>query len=183
MESAYAGVMTPDLQSLLAARREKIKQGLATLEQQAGLLHAELREIETAERVILRITKPENPFDLLEEEMAKLLRPAPSSQVVTTPTMPEMILAALEEARSAGMLALEPKDIAARIAARLDPNVKGEAVSSIAWRMWKRNQLIKDGTLYSLPKTEKAADDQAGQAGSAALQPAEGGEARPGGGT
>jgi hypothetical protein len=63
------------------------------------------------------------------------------------PPMPEMITTAI---RVAGR-GLEPREMTAFIRQKWWPNVKGESVSPIAWRMARQGQLKKDGSFYRLP--------------------------------
>ena len=53
---------------------------------------------------------------------------------------------------------MEPRDLTRAIARRWWPSVKSEEVSPIVWRMWKRGQLRKEGSLYLLPENTEAAD-------------------------
>ncbi len=53
-------------------------------------------------------------------------------------------------------LGMEPREITHVIENAWWPNAEGNAISSIAWRMWKRGELEKNGSLYMLPQKETA---------------------------
>jgi hypothetical protein len=67
------------------------------------------------------------------------------------PPMSEMIETAIKEAVGEGRKGMEPREMTEFIRNKWWPNVKGESVSPIAWRMSKNGQLKKDGALYKLP--------------------------------
>jgi hypothetical protein len=77
-------------------------------------------------------------------------------------------------------------EIARRIEQVYGVEPRGEGVSSIVWRMWKRGQLLKDADTprYGLPDNEKPADEVSRQDASAGLfSNVHGREAVEGGGT
>ena len=81
-----------------------------------------------------------------------------------------MILEALSDAANRGAPGLEPAGMTSFIAGKWWPDVPGVSISPIAWRMWKKGLLRKDGPLYMLPENTEAADP-ASDSRSAASQP------------
>jgi hypothetical protein len=102
----------------------------------------------------------------------------------TEPTMPEMILAVLKTAHAEGHKSLTSREIAEAMKAEFKLPLDDDRVSSTIWRLWKADRLrkIKQG-VYALPK-ERPASDKPVEGTPAGLDdnPAQGGEARPGGG-
>ena len=130
--------------SLVAERRKAVEARRAELRSELHHLEAELLELVTAERVFQRLTGIQT-----EEEETEAGKPD------NIPSMPEMIISALEEVMRSGSQGLQPAGIASFIRAKWWPEVQINNVGPIAWRMWKRNQLRKDGPIYALPN-EKA---------------------------
>lgn len=170
--------------NLILNRRREIEQEVSRLKSLLSAYTVELEELDTVERVINRLSgaKRGEAGAAIEPKPAALSRPSPRNAM----TMPQMIEAALVRAHRQGLQGLEPKAITESIAAHGKPEVKNSAVNSISWRMWKSGRLVKadNSAVYSLPDNEKAADLLSLGEQSAALsdQPAQGGEARPGGG-
>ena len=153
-----------DLARVQARRREiakEVKDAMAKV----NALKTEDSELETAERVILRLSKgrsfsPQPVVGLFgeddegEEEAPSLAKPP------NTPTVPEMIKEALMVNDLLGdKPGLEPKEMANFIAEKWWPNVPINAIGPIAWRMWKRHELVKKGSVYSLPANKTPAED------------------------
>jgi len=68
-----------------------------------------------------------------------------------TPTMPDMIREALRVAKAKGKDGLAPKEMRVFIAKRWWPEVPGQAISPIAWRMHHKDHALgKDGGIYTL---------------------------------
>jgi hypothetical protein len=157
--------------ALIASRRREIEAEITKLSAEIDALRAELPDLEAAERVLARLGAP----DAGQGRPVGELAPAPRAETVAastakppgTPTITDMILTALQDARSRGLRGLEPKEMTAFIAKRWWPNVPGVAISPIAWRMAKQGNLTKDGSLYILPQNTEAAD-LLSRAGSAA---------------
>jgi hypothetical protein len=142
--------------AMIAARRREIETELARLSAQMDALKAELPDLEAAERVFGRFAggRGGNAQSATQSD-ARL----DASKPPNTPTIADMIVTALLDARQRGLAGLEPKGMTDYIAKRWWPNVPGVAISPIAWRMWKvQNKLDKHGTLYALPKNTEAAD-------------------------
>jgi len=104
----------------------------------------------------------------------------------TEPTMPEMIVAVLATAHQSGQKSMSSREIAERIKAEFKrDDFNDDRISSTIWRLWKADRLrkIRQG-VYALPK-EKPVSEVSGQDAPTGLDenPAQGGEARPGGGT
>ncbi|PSJ54868.1 hypothetical protein [Kumtagia ephedrae] len=174
--------------TLILNRRREVEQEIARLKDALSVMEAELVELATAERVMSRLTGAERPSAGATDQPKPPATARPSARKAT---MPEMITKVLQnadyEAGIFGGVALEPKEIGRRIEQLYGVIVRGEAVSSICWRMWKRGQLAKDegSSSYHLPTNNKSAKEAQGSAfadllGSPNMQDREAG---PGGGT
>ncbi|MFD1704825.1 hypothetical protein ACFSCV_17605 [Methylopila henanensis] len=160
-ESIYKGEMETSPVALIKVRRFEVEREIAELTERLQSLKAELPELDVAERVLSRISG-EAGHSVGHGD------PTPPARSATTkpegaPTVPEMILTLLKEARAEGRVGLEPREMVQRVARRWWPDVRTEAVGSIAWRMWKREQLRKDGPVYMLPDTNKGSDTDASE--------------------
>ena len=114
-------------------------------------LHDEMAELDVAERVISRLTHvmhaEQGNFVLTSPGATGTVRKPPN-----IPTIPEMITLILKpNALLAVGPSMTPKQIADEIRVRWWPNVTPTEISPIAWRMAKRGELIKDGTMYQWP--------------------------------
>ena len=68
-----------------------------------------------------------------------------------SPPMPDMIRHALLDAQVHGKAGLSPRQMQEFIAKQWWPSVKSGQISPIAWRMFDRGELQKDGDVYKLP--------------------------------
>lgn len=149
---------------LITNRRREVEHEIAKLRSAISEMESELAELTTAERVIARLSGVER--GLVSEENAGKPKEVSGAKPDNIPTMPEMIGQVLATAHKRGLRAMTPKDIAKEIAERFWPEVNGEAVSSISWRMWKRDQLVKVGDgLYALPNKDYDLTDLLGSSG------------------
>ena len=172
--------------TLITNRRREVEQEIGRLRSRMAEMETELAELDTVIRVVSRLGGAERakfgPAD--EPQSARASGAAEKAGV----TMPEMILGILHSSRgdSPAEYWLEPKEIARRIEQVYGVEPRGEGVSSIVWRMWKRGQLLKDADTprYGLPDNEKPADEVSRQDASAGLfSNVHGREAVEGGGT
>ncbi len=69
----------------------------------------------------------------------------------SAPPMPDMIKTALLDAQVHGRMGLSPREMQEFISRRWWPSVKAGQVSPIAWRMFSRGDLRKEGAVYALP--------------------------------
>ncbi|MFI5016029.1 MAG: hypothetical protein ACHQAY_27150 [Hyphomicrobiales bacterium] len=140
----------PAPETLVSARRKTVEARIAELRSEMQALEAELPELITAERVLLRLAGIEVPSppsagpDVQEDEQFTKGKPE------NTPPMTEMIFEALNDAAKRGAPGLEPSGIASYIRGKWWSNAPSTAIGPIAWRMWKRNQIGKRGDLYPL---------------------------------
>lgn len=138
--------------TLITNRKREVEQEIARLRQSITSYEAELTELDTALRVLSRLSGAERGSTGEADQQ----KPAEASGQTFRPlkTMPNMILDVLQEAYDDGERdGLEPKEILRRIKAWYGIDPRPEAVSPICWRMWKRGQLVKDenSPLYRLP--------------------------------
>lgn len=123
-----------NLLETIRARHVAAHAKAAKLRVQLDALQQECRDLETAIKVI-------EELEGVAEKVTQSVRQAPTGD---GPTMPELILLALEEG---------PKPIAevTTIVADLsDKEVDANNIRSTAWRMWKADRIEKTGDLYHL---------------------------------
>jgi hypothetical protein len=184
--------------NIVARRREEVLGNMAkaraVIENAKKVIsdgESELLDLDVAGRTLARLTGAswpqagEGDSTISTSNIGRVLAVEDAS---VKPTMPEMIEAALNAAHGVGAVALEPKTIAAYVERIFNNKPDGAYVSSIVWRMWKRGQLVKIGAgAYGLPgQTNEASDLLSGRDEPEASDQepgAQGGEARPGGGT
>lgn len=183
-------IMTDHL-ILIANRRREIEAEIARLQSSIDSLQAELPELDAAERVLSRLSGQGGSPAGAQAAPQAAAGPEPVATTAKpegTPTVPQMIVEALKDAAAKGQDGLTPAEMTAYIAQRWWPNVKGVAVSPIAWRMWSHNKkLVKEGSLYKLPPEHTEAAGQLFQEEPAASEPTKSAmrpvEPEPGGGT
>jgi hypothetical protein len=135
---------------IIQHKRRAIAQKIAQQREILAALEAQERDLEVTERVLASLDSEPEP------ELPPEPEPTPaaiesSGKPEGIPTMPEMIFEALKDARAKGQRGLEPKDIAAFIAAKWWPDVKINNVGPIAWRLHKSDRLAKRQSKYRLP--------------------------------
>lgn len=153
----------------------------------------ELVELDITGRTLARLTGAEWPPASADDAMApKVL----SGDIGTEPkmTVAELVMAAMEDAYRRHMTGLAPRDARIRIKTLFGIDADPTQVSTAMWRLANhQNKLIKDetgaylikGRLYMPLRKENPTDAQPDREASAGPDdnPAQGGEARPGGGT
>jgi len=172
--------------NLITNRRREVEAEIDRLRTMLSEYEAELVELDTAGRVMARLSgaKRAAPGEANKQEQAVV----PPKVASKEPPLTDKIVAVVSEAHRQGRKGLEPKEIFDAIIA------KGwaadlAAVRSTTWRIWnKHGRLSKpdpDSPLYSVPEREKATDLLSGREQSEAFdhQPEQGREAGPGGGT
>lgn len=168
--------MTHEHLSLITSRREAIEQEIIFLNNRIARLKAELPDLAVAERVLMNLVEMEGksaamvsgsfalsgtlkPPDPIPPEPPEPIDPQGSTRKPDgIPTMPDMILTILTDEYAKGVRGLEPREMTNIISHRWYPGVTTDSVGPIAWRMFKRGQLRKDGALYLLPQASAAAD-------------------------
>ena len=144
-------------------KRRAISQKIAEQHEILHALEAQERDLEVAERVLTALEAEEAETEVAPEpdEVAVVAEPAGKPEGI--PTMPEMIVEALKDAKAKGQRGLEPKQMADFIAAKYWPTVTINAVGPIAWRMYSKERLAKRQSRYFLPKasSEETADSNA----------------------
>ena len=170
-----------DIRARRLAIQEEIKTLQRDLQRRISALTSEDQELEIAERVLERFTRPRSHAEdggnqarlmlgplTLEAEGRVSKPPTPKvsgtiSKPEDIPTMPEMIREALRFAKLRGKPGLEPKEMAEFSASKWWQEVDPVSVSPIAWRMMKRGDLIKpldDKPVYTLPDDEAPSEGQ-----------------------
>jgi (2Fe-2S) ferredoxin len=150
---------------------------IAGIEEARALLQgmeAELRELEIAQRVLGRLSG--RSIEDVSDHNVRLAKGADavakafidtSRKPEQTPTVPVMILDAIRDAHSRGLIGLKPKEMVDYIARTYWPEVKPTSVGPIAARMLAQGRLVKEPKfgLYALPENETPAGDTAGVSG------------------
>jgi len=150
-------------------------------------MEQKLSEIEIAERVIASLDGAGR--DYLREAVQPKAKGALAVKASGAPTIPEMIYQVLYEAYRQGKVGLEPKEIADAIDAKPGWGpINRDVLRTRAWRLARDRKLVKgmDSARYALPEPEKykpAGTIPEGEEPAGLFSPAQGGEARPGGGT
>lgn len=145
--------MSSNPYALLLHRRREIASEIADLRTRIDALEAEDQELATAEKVLSRFGGAQPGTVSLTAADLTIGEAKQSGKPEGTPTTPNMIIALLREAQAQGKSGLEPREMQISISKRWWPSVKSEDVGPTAWRMWKSGRLIKDGSLYMLPRT------------------------------
>jgi hypothetical protein len=157
---------SPNSLNLIIARREFLEGEVGNLSAKIGAMQTainayrdEIEELSVAEKVMTRL-EADNLRDL-ENRAADLgvIPPPPAPPLENRkpdgiPTVAEMIVTSLTEALGWGVKGQEPRQIADYIAKKWWPDVNTTDVGPIAWRMWKKGQLEKNGSTYLLPRTD-----------------------------
>ncbi|MGD9541483.1 MAG: hypothetical protein AB7V61_11210 [Methylocystis sp.] len=139
--------------ALIRRRKAEIEKEIQECRDRISALQAELPELEVAARVLTRLENQEFDQALAEIEDEVSSPPVPPhAKPANIPTMPDMVLESLATPEAMLNGGLEPADIRDFIAKRWWSAVRPDVVGPIAWRMWKRGQLKKNGTKYLLPK-------------------------------
>lgn len=185
MCAAMHSVMAHDL-ILITNRRQEVEQEIARLKSRLEEMDAELVDLATAEKVLARLSGAERgsygPADKHEPKEASGERPNGIPQV------PEMIMTVMTDMSGVHRDGMKPTQVTNYIRRQWWPDIKPMYVSTTMWRMAqpKDGRLVKSaGGVYRLPSKENPEGAQSGSDTPSGLdlQPAEGGEARPGGGT
>ncbi|MBM3653909.1 MAG: NAD-glutamate dehydrogenase [Alphaproteobacteria bacterium] len=169
--------------ALIHRRKAEIEKEIQQCRDRISALQAELPDLEVAARVLARL-EDVTLFKAVDE-LADSVAIPPHAKPANIPTMPDMILKVLDMPAATLHGGLEPADIRDVIAKKWWPEVRPDVVGPIAWRMWKRGQLRKNGAKYLAPQKNEAADEKPRQGPSTASVsiPAQGREAGPGSGT
>lgn len=153
----------------LHARRDAIDQEIARHRDAIAALEQRRNELEIGERIIAEFAAEQSA-----PKGDSMRREAPTSEQQQSdqkrtrkpeglPTMSDMILAALRDARARSSIGMMPAEVTAFIRKNYWPEVLPEAVTPIVWRMWKKDRVLeKDGAHYTLPEASQphnGADD------------------------
>jgi hypothetical protein len=150
---------------LIANRRSQIAALRAEHETAIKALDDESLELDVAERTIKRLmAKADFGHVVVAPPPSRVGYPSLASIDTTggttrkppnIPTIPEMITEILKPHVANGTVtlgpAMTPKKLADAIRVRWWPSVTPTEISPIAWRMAKRGELVKDGSLYRRP--------------------------------
>lgn len=176
-----------DTNELLDLRQAQVEQALETFRQGVAAMEQELADIATARRVFSTLDGAGR--DYLREAAQPKPKGALAVKASGAPTIPEMIYQVLFEAYRQGKVGLEPKEIADAIDAKEGWGpINRDVLRTRAWRLARDHKLVKakDAAIYALPNPENykpAGADPEGEEPAGLFPQAQGGEARPGGGT
>ncbi len=145
----------PDALQLVAARRAKLTETVTALKFRLTKAEDDLRRLNEAAEVLLQLLKDEGDYlPMLEPDAAPANDATnkgtdePKGKPPGTPPMSEMILEALETTHRMGGPGLQPTGMASFIQGRYWRGAEVTNVGPIAWRMWKRSQIGKEGSIY-----------------------------------
>lgn len=166
-------------QSIINKRIAEVTAENERLEKALAENRLELAELETAAKVVARLVGG-TPRGVPKVEVGSPVKPPKPEGL---PSMPELILMALRSADRP----LEPKEITEVIRKNWWPDVEGQKIGSIVWRLNDRDDIEKvEGTsTYRLPQKNEPPDEKLGgdqSEGSLFATQAKGREAVPGGG-
>ena len=151
--------------NLIKIRRGEVEHEISLLKQQMDALTAELGELDIAERVFGRLTGAERP-PAREDDERDATASSSGDQAAPRPTVRQMILEALMDARQRGVEGLAPKQMREYIARVYGVDI-GQQVNTNASRMLHElKEIEKDEItgLFSLPSKDKADGDLLGDA-------------------
>lgn len=127
--------------------RDRIRAFIEMYQHYTGDDHAEAGDAEEVETQRSKAISTEKPIKPQRSRVRLRLDRKPAG----IPPMPEMITIAIKVAADQGIKGLEPSQMTKYIRHKWWPNVKGEFVGPIAWRMARNGQLKKEGSVYKLP--------------------------------
>lgn len=162
---------------LITIRRGEIDRQIGRLQEQLDALNVERGELDIAERVFDKLTgaKRSAPSEANEPR-------APSVRIVAKdgrPTIRQMIMAALMDAKQRNFPGRTPQEIREFIKATYNLEI-GQPINTNASRMWRDlKEIDKDEASgrFRLPSKEKATDLLfSGEQSAASIQPARDGE-------
>jgi hypothetical protein len=154
---------------IIQARRARLNEEVsqlrkAILDHQSAIasLETKLADLEIAERVFaelslegegtLVVSSAMMTMEINQEKRGENEESGhPEMKPEGLPAMTTMITEALKHANELGAIGLDPAGMVSYIRGRYWPNAPTQAVGPIAWRMWKREELEKHGSIYTLP--------------------------------
>lgn len=166
-------------QTDIERRRAEVEGQLGKAQAVIETLQAELADLDATERTFSRMggaerraPRPADRAPAANAGKTRTRRPKTTS---------EMILAVMREMGRS----LEPREIADAIDAKGWGPVNRDAIRTRIWHMVRDGKLLREGAAYSLSPANKnpTGDDSEGNEPAGLFSPAQGGEARPGGGT
>ena len=157
----------------IKGRRRQIAQEISEIMAKVETLREEERELGIAEKVLSRLSKvdissialddtlpvensdkaEEFTLDTVDRTEELVERVETGGKPPNTPAIPVMIIEALGFADLMGENGLTPRGMTDYISRKWWPDVSVSSIGPIAWRMWKRGQLAKDDSVYSLPRS------------------------------
>jgi hypothetical protein len=157
---------------LIQARRAKLTSNIESHRSEIATLEAKLSELEIAERVFAELSLESDETVTVTGAVTSVTdahgsneQKRPDSDDIVQlhrsgskgnkpeglPSIPDMILEAIRHTHGLGAPGLDPAGLTSFIRGRHWPSVLANVVGPTAWRMWKRGELAKDGSVYSLP--------------------------------
>jgi hypothetical protein len=148
----------------IRARRDGIEQEITRHREAIAALEQKRSELEIAERVISEFSaEPQTAAAETRQRprqsaQPKQKRPKGKRQKPgNLPTVPEMITAALRDARERGVAGMRPKEVTAFIRKTYWPQAPSEAITPIIWRMWNKDGVLENNNgIYSFLVVKQA---------------------------
>ncbi|MEN3150903.1 hypothetical protein ABCW43_26710 [Neorhizobium sp. IRAMC:178] len=149
---------------LITIREAELKAKLARLQESIAAIEQELSELEIAKGVLARLSikKPAAVVATALTSAAPRSGAAKISQKKPEglPSIKNLVLEALMDARQRGAAGMAPKDIREFVSTRYSYEM-GSSANTVPSRMWRDEKLIDKNTetgLFSLPEKEKPVD-------------------------
>ena len=154
--------MVSETFSLIERRIATILSEIGGLKQRIAVLEAEAEKLRETENILRSlhgidqvpvasanvIGEFTNPDLQADQASAQVEASAAKAKPVGTLPMSEMVLEALAEAHRLGYTGLNPSAMTTYVREHYWPGVEVASVGPIAWRMWKRGFLRKEGPSY-----------------------------------
>ena len=173
---------------VITEREEELKAKRARVAESLDAIDKELEELAVAKNVMQRLSGKKAAPSSPPKARRKRVKTETQKKPEGLPTIRELVLEALMDARQRGLPGLAPKGIREYVA-KAHQYEMGSTANTVPSRMWRDEKSILKDTetgLFSLPLKDEAGDDLLGRTTSPASdhQPgAQGREAGPGGGT
>jgi hypothetical protein len=153
----------------IAVRRRFIADRTAVLKAELDALAAEESELDVAERVLKRFSEGpaiggNAPATPQSEKSQPNGHDLDEDDHGDGPTLPQMTVTILNEARADGRKGADGAEILRIIRERWKPDFTPDKVRPTLWRMVKGGRLKKRGKIYSLPISSPEGETEAGGA-------------------
>jgi hypothetical protein len=155
VSSHTVGMKRQDLE-LIQQRKKQVAERLAKLDRERAELVQEMSDLAVTERTLARLLH----VDLPEQEKNTPSKFAIRKKPDGIPTVYEMTVALLLEARKTGQSWVEPQEIVRGIREKWWPDVESNDVNPTLWRLYRNQKLSKKDNRYGLMPGQPRQPDQ-----------------------